>query len=594
MEPYSMNGAENNYQNNLKRPIEDSYQAGVTSQSNPMMYNDGGPPEAKRAVPESFCQEANPGLTTEDFPVPDNMVGLIIGRGGDQITKIQADTGCRVAVVPQPTGQSHRPCTLTGTPEQIALAKDKLTEIISRGQTKVEPQTTHSEDFGGHPAPSANELMNQNVAATAAIDGNTIEEIVIPHDKCGIVIGKNGNTLRNLRSQFGCSVNLDSTVDSGGAKPLRIAGPPDKVNLVVAEVHKMMAAKENISHTKVPPGQDQVTFMIPKVSVGVVIGKSGETINRIQEQTLTRIQFVPDDPKITDRGCYIIGPQEGCLEAQREVLEIVKKKMEEVGNAKSMMPKLVFDGKRYVKQDQLGGDAGSMGEQQVDYPVPANRAGVVIGKGGETINQIKEKSGAFVQINKTPPQDHPDWKYFTIRGNSNQIAHAQKLIQEKVGGPAPPGAAISNSPQTGGYQYQNGGGGSSGGGYGGGQQGGQSYGGQQGGYGQSGAPQQDYSAAWAQYYAQMGQQQTQQAQPTQDYSKAWEEYFKKTGQTPQQYQAMQQQQSQQQAPQQAAAAAPQQAAAPGQGAGAAGGQDYSAQWAEYYRKLAEYHKTQPK
>ena len=82
---------------------------------------------------------------------------------------------------------------------------------------------------------------------------------------------------------------------------------------MVAEVHKMMAAKENISHTKVPPGQDQVTFMIPKVSVGVVIGKSGETINRIQEATQTRIQFVPDDPKITDRGCYIIGPKEGKL-----------------------------------------------------------------------------------------------------------------------------------------------------------------------------------------------------------------------------------------------------------------------------------------
>ena len=57
--------------------------------------------------------------------------------------------------------------------------------------------------------------MNQNVAATAAIDGNVMvsqqnlenflifsqEEIIIPHDKCGIVIGKNGNTLRNLRSQ---------------------------------------------------------------------------------------------------------------------------------------------------------------------------------------------------------------------------------------------------------------------------------------------------------------------------------------------------------------------------------------------------------
>merc|ERR1712123_538239 len=185
-------------------------------------------------------------MTTEEYPVPDNMVGLIIGRGGDQITKIQADTGCRVAVVPQPTGSVTRPCTLTGTAEQIEAAKEKLNDIIARGQKGEggEGQGGVPSEFNGHPAPSANELMNQNVAATAAIDGNTMEEIVIPHDKCGIVIGKNGNTLRNLRSHFGCSVNLDSTINSGEAKPLRIAGPPDKVNLVVAEVHKMMAAKE--------------------------------------------------------------------------------------------------------------------------------------------------------------------------------------------------------------------------------------------------------------------------------------------------------------------------------------------------------------
>jgi len=302
-----MNGIDSFQNNTLKRPIEESYSSGATSQGNPMMYqNQEGPPDAKRPMQDSFAQEAGSGtgLTTEEFPVPDNMVGLIIGRGGDQITKIQADTGCRVAVVPQPTGSLTRPCTLTGSTEQIEAAKAKLQEIISRGQVKVE-----ADNFNGHPAPSANELMNQNVTATAALDGNVMEEIIIPHDKCGIVIGKNGNTLRNLRSQFGCSVNLDSTVNSGEAKPLRIAGPPEKVNLVVAEVHKMMAAKENISHTKVPPGQDQVTFMIPKVSVGVVIGKAGETINRIQEQTQTRIQFVPDDPKITDRGCYIIGPK---------------------------------------------------------------------------------------------------------------------------------------------------------------------------------------------------------------------------------------------------------------------------------------------
>ena len=60
-----------------------------------------------------------------------------------------------------------------------------------------------------------------------------------------------------------------------------------------------------------------------------------------------------------------------------------------------------------------------------------------------------------------------------------------------MGGPAPPGAAISASPSSGGgYSYQS-----------------QSYGSQQGHYGQypgqSGQQQQDYSQAWAQYYAQV-------------------------------------------------------------------------------------------
>ena len=86
----------------------------------------------------------------------------------------------------------------------------------------------------------------------------------------------------------------------------------------------------------------------------------------------------------------------------------------------------------------------------------------------------------------------------------------------------------------------------------------------------------------------MGQQQPSAqnaSQPTQDYSKAWEEYFKRTGQHAQ-----------------AAAVAAQSGGAstksepatssPAQhGSGQGGTQDYSAQWAEYYRKLAEYQRT---
>jgi len=82
-------------------------------------------------------------------------------------------------------------------------------------------------------------------------------------------------------------------------------------------------------------------------------------------------------------------------------------------------------------------------------------------------------------------------------------------------------------------------------------------------------------------------QQQQGQAPTQDYSKAWEEYFKRTGQHAQ-----------------AAAVAAQSGGNSGGGSGApaktepgatnspAGAQpDYSAQWAEYDRKLAEYNRA---
>ena len=101
--------------------------------------------------------------------------------------------------------------------------------------------------------------------------------------------------------------------------------------------------------------------------------------------------------------------------------------------------------------------------QTVEFPVPANRAGVVIGKGGENIRLIKEKSGAFVQIEKSGDGDKdPAWKTFIIRegliiskyskkfwkhinnsdrGTSMQIEEAQRLIQEKAG-VAPPASSV--------------------------------------------------------------------------------------------------------------------------------------------------------
>ena len=57
---------------------------------------------------------------SEVIMVPDKMVGLIIGRGGEQITRLQAETGCKIQMAADSQGMPERQCTLTGTPAAIS------------------------------------------------------------------------------------------------------------------------------------------------------------------------------------------------------------------------------------------------------------------------------------------------------------------------------------------------------------------------------------------------------------------------------------------------------------------------------------------
>ena len=62
--------------------------------------------------------------STEQIAVPDKMVGMIIGRGGEQITRLQQDSNCKIQMAPDSGGQNVRMCTLTGTDESPGQGND--------------------------------------------------------------------------------------------------------------------------------------------------------------------------------------------------------------------------------------------------------------------------------------------------------------------------------------------------------------------------------------------------------------------------------------------------------------------------------------
>lgn len=80
---------------------------------------------------------------------------------------------------------------------------------------------------GGHPLP------NMQFGPSSGGGKMLTVEIIIPGTKCGLVIGKGGETIKQLQERAGVKMVMiqESNQVTGMAKPLRIIGEPDKVEV---------------------------------------------------------------------------------------------------------------------------------------------------------------------------------------------------------------------------------------------------------------------------------------------------------------------------------------------------------------------------
>jgi len=175
--------------------------------------------------------------------------------------------------------------------------------------------------------------------------------------------------------------HLDSETDNGSSAKRHLGGGRD--------IHLKMLVPSNVS--------------------GHIIGKGGETIAELRRSSCTNIMMSKANelfPGTQDRVSLINGSKDSISDVVKLLVKLMKQRLDELGEP---------------------GDP----TQQLRLVVPNSTIGMVIGKGGETVEQMKQRSGANILISKKDEVKIPE-RVITLVGEvrSNQVA--LDMILEKI------------------------------------------------------------------------------------------------------------------------------------------------------------------
>lgn len=223
--------------------------------------------------------------------------------------------------------QAQRHCKISGSRAARAAAKAEIYRAIDdndsgkRGGSSAAPDRSRGSSkppmTGGAPG-----------AGAANKDGNSLQ-ILVPDRTVGLIIGRGGETIRDLQDRSGCHVNIVAENQSiNGQRPVNLIGSTasqqharDLIMEIVESDQKGISVKElrtrgrEDSHEKIND-----SIYVPGDSVGMIIGKGGETIREMQNSTGCKINVTPASGRDVQREIGLIGTRQAIEAAKHAIL----------------------------------------------------------------------------------------------------------------------------------------------------------------------------------------------------------------------------------------------------------------------------------
>ncbi|XKL62170.1 hypothetical protein PGB90_002003 [Kerria lacca] len=158
-------------------------------------------------------------------------------------------------------------------------------------------------------------------------------------------------------------------------------------------------------------------LLVPSVAAGAIIGKGGETIAQLQREKHAKVKMSKANdfyPGTMERVCII---SSSSPESIMNVLTFIMEKIREKPDV--------------IKPVAIESNMAER-EKQVKILVPNTTAGMIIGKGGSYIKQIKEQTGAYIQLSQKPKDVSLPERCITVSGEMETNTKVCQMILQKI------------------------------------------------------------------------------------------------------------------------------------------------------------------
>ncbi len=251
------------------------------------------------------------------------------------------------------------------------------------------------------------------------------ENISIPATSVGLLIGKSGSSLRVIEIATNTKISV-ATENENDMRTVTVVGAPDSVAAARDEINRAsLPATDSADSALIGPGgireseienfkkgpSNDVVF--PAGAIRILIGKHGENVRILQIHYKVYIVIhdnTPDNTS-TERKVTVYGTEEAIENVDKE-FKIICEAFETGDNS-------VLEQSKLLKQTLDHNASVEVGPEVI---------GIIIGRGGETIKALQQRTNTSIQVEQTPTPGNTLRK-ITITGRTeNSVKQALSQI----------------------------------------------------------------------------------------------------------------------------------------------------------------------